>query len=329
VFTSEDKERMVMTKMKKITPKTGASLSRLLLPLLLFVLLLASGAAGASAADRMERAGYKGPYVTLNSGYIMPMLGLGTWTLSDKEAEQSVYAAIEEGYRLIDTARYYGNEEGVGAGVRRAIAEGIVTREEIFVTSKIMPSDYNAPDSAIDASNSDLGLGYIDLMLIHQPGRNDKEVYQALERGVKAGKIRSIGLSNYYTPEAFDAIARNAEIVPAVVQNENHPCHQNLALQEHLKQYNTVLESWYPLGGRSHVQELLRDAAIRAIAESHDKTPAQVILRWHIQAGFVAIPGSRNVQHIAENIAIFDFKLSDREMQIMKELNKNKRYENW
>lgn len=318
-----------MTKMKKITPKTGASLPRLLLPLLLFVLLLASGAAGASAADRMERAGYKGPYVTLNSGYIMPMLGLGTWTLSDKEAEQSVYAAIEEGYRLIDTARYYGNEEGVGAGVRRAIAEGIVTREEIFVTSKIMPSDYNAPDSAIDASNSDLGLGYIDLMLIHQPGRNDKEVYQALERGVKAGKIRSIGLSNYYTPEAFDAIARNAEIVPAVVQNENHPCHQNLALQEHLKQYNTVLESWYPLGGRSHVQELLRDAAIRAIAESHDKTPAQVILRWHIQAGFVAIPGSRNVQHIAENIAIFDFKLSDREMQIMKELNKNKRYENW
>lgn len=329
MFTSEDKERMVMTKMKKITPKTGASLPRLLLPLLLFVLLLASGAAGASAADRMERAGYKGPYVTLNSGYIMPMLGLGTWTLSDKEAEQSVYAAIEEGYRLIDTARYYGNEEGVGAGVRRAIAEGIVTREEIFVTSKIMPSDYNAPDSAIDASNSDLGLGYIDLMLIHQPGRNDKEVYQALERGVKAGKIRSIGLSNYYTPEAFDAIARNAEIVPAVVQNENHPCHQNLALQEHLKQYNTVLESWYPLGGRSHVQELLRDAAIRAIAESHDKTPAQVILRWHIQAGFVAIPGSRNVQHIAENIAIFDFKLSDREMQIMKELNKNKRYENW
>lgn len=318
-----------MTKMTKVTPQTSASLPRLLLPLFLFVLLLASDTAGASAADRMERAGYKGPYVTLNSGHIMPMLGLGTWTLSDKEAEQSVYAAIEEGYRLIDTARYYGNEEGVGAGVRRAIAEGIVTREEIFVTSKIMPSDYNAPDSAIDASNADLGLGYIDLMLIHQPGRNDKEVYQALERGVKAGKIRSIGLSNYYTPEAFDAIARNAEIVPAVVQNENHPCHQNLALQEHLKQYNTVLESWYPLGGRSHVQELLRDAAIRAIAESHDKTPAQIILRWHIQAGFVAIPGSGNVRHIAENIAIFDFKLSDREMQIMEELNKNKRYENW
>lgn len=318
-----------MTKMTKVTPQTSASLPRLLLPLFLFVLLLASGTTGAGAADRMERADYKGPYVTLNSGYIMPMLGLGTWTLSDKEAEQSVYAAIEEGYRLIDTARYYGNEEGVGAGVRRAIAEGIVTREEIFVTSKIMPSDYNAPDSAIDASNADLGLGYIDLMLIHQPGRNDKEVYQALERGVKAGKIRSIGLSNYYTPEAFDAIARNAEIVPAVVQNENHPCHQNLALQEHLKQYNTVLESWYPLGGRSHVQELLRDAAIRAIAESHDKTPAQVILRWHIQAGFVAIPGSGNVRHIAENIAIFDFKLSDREMQIMEELNKNKRYENW
>lgn len=318
-----------MKKMTKATPQTGASLPRLLLPLFLLVLLLASDTAGASAADRMERAGYKGSYVTLNSGHIMPMLGLGTWTLSDEEAEQSVYAAIEEGYRLIDTARYYGNEEGVGAGVRRAVAEGIVTREEIFVTSKIMPSDYNAPDSAIDASNADLGLGYIDLMLIHQPGRNDKEVYQALERGVKAGKIRSIGLSNYYTPEAFDAIARNAEIVPAVVQNENHPCHQNLALQEHLKQYNTVLESWYPLGGRSHVQELLRDPAIRAIAKSHDKTPAQIILRWHIQSGFVAIPGSRNVQHIAENIAIFDFKLSDREMQIMKELNKNKRYENW
>ncbi|MBQ6001763.1 MAG: aldo/keto reductase [Synergistaceae bacterium] len=269
------------------------------------------------------------PYVTLNSGYRMPVLGLGTWTQDNDTAEESVYVAIREGYRLIDTARYYGNESGVGKGVRRAISEGIITREDIFITTKIMPGNYTDPDSAIDASNSALGLEYIDLMLIHQPGYNDEGVYSALERGVKAGKIRSIGISNYYTPSDFERITRNATIIPAVVQNENHIYYQNTELQKYLERYGTVIESWYPFGGRGNTQELFGNDSIKQIAESHGKTPAQVILRWHIQAGYVTIPGSKNPEHIRENINIFDFTLTNEEMNTISTLDLHQRFEMW
>lgn len=268
-------------------------------------------------------------YVKLNSGYDMPVLGLGTWALSDDTAEESVYFAIKNGYRLIDTARYYNNEIGVGRGVRRAISEGVIAREEIFVTSKVMPGDYRRPDAAIDDSLERLGLGYIDLMLVHQPGAGDEEVYKALERGVRAGKIRSIGISNYYTPEAFERINRIAEIVPAVVQNENHPFYQNKQLQEYLRQYGTVVEAWYPFGGRGNTQKVFQNETIKEIASRHGKTSAQIVLRWQIQDGYIVIPGSGNSQHIAENTAIFDFTLSDDDMQQMKELNTNRRFENW
>lgn len=267
--------------------------------------------------------------VKLNSGYEMPMLGLGTWTQSDETAEESVYFAIKSGYRLIDTARYYDNEIGVGRGIRRAISEGIASREEIFVTSKIMPGDYSRPDAAIDDSLQRLGLGYIDLMLIHQPGTNDEEVYKALERGVRAGKLRSIGISNYYTPEAFEQIHQIAEIVPAVIQNENHPFYQNKDLQEYLRQYGTIVESWYPFGGRGNTHKVFQNETIREIAQQHGKTSAQIVLRWQLQEGYVAVPGSSNPQHIAENADIFDFALSDEEMEQMRELNINRRFENW
>ena len=295
----------------------------------LLVLLSAPGCSGSvqGTAERGSSDGYGNYYVTLNSGYKMPMLGLGTWTLNDAAAEQSVYEALKDGYRLIDTARYYGNEAGVGRGVRRAIDEGLVTREEVFVTSKILPG--SDPESAIDACNEALGLGYIDLMLIHQPGSNDEAAYRALEQGVKDGKLRSIGISNYYTPEEFDRITREAEIMPAVVQNENHPYYQNTALQKYVRQYGTVVESWYPLGGRGHTQELFGDGIIQTIAEAHGKTPAQVILRWHIQAGYITIPGSGNPSHIAENYDIFDFELSENEMRSIAGLNRNQRYEVW
>lgn len=267
--------------------------------------------------------------VALNNGYTMPVLGLGTWTQDDETVENSVYAALQTGYRLIDTARYYGNEKGVGAGVRRAIEDGIVTREEVFVTSKIMPSNYNMPDRAIDQSNADLGLGYIDLMLVHQPGRNDVEVYHALERGVRDGKIRSIGISNYYTREAFDRITANAEIMPVVVQNENHPYFQNTEFQEYVSQYGVVVESYYPFGGRGHTQELFGNETLMEIAAAHNKTPAQVILRWQVQAGYIAIPGSSNPEHIAENYAIFDFELTEAEMNRIAALNRSSRYGTW
>ena len=267
--------------------------------------------------------------VRLNSGYDMPILGLGTWTLNNEQAENSVYHALKDGYRLIDTARYYGNEVGVGRGIRKAIGEGIVKREEIFVTSKIMPGDYNRAAQGIDASLRDLGLDYLDLMLIHQPGSNDRAVYQAMEQGVRDGKLRSIGISNYYTKQAFDEVLSYAETVPAVVQNENHLFYQNTELQAYAKQYGTVVESWYPFGGRGHTREHFNNATVAAIAETHGKTSAQVILRWQLQAGYVVIPGSGDPEHIAENYDVFDFALSAEEMRQMYALDKQRRYENW
>ncbi len=266
-------------------------------------------------------------YVTLNDGNRMPVFGFGTWTLSDSQAEELVYTAIKAGYRLIDTARYYRNESGVGRGVRRAISEGLVRREDVFITSKLL-SGYN-PDEAIDDSNKTLGLGYIDLMLIHQPGYNDEEVYKALERAVKSGKVKSIGISNYYTPEEFERINRIASITPAIVQNENHIFYQNNALKEYLKRYGTIIESWYPLGGRGNTQEVLNNGAVKKIAASYGRTAAQVIIRWHIQAGYIAIPGSKNPEHIRENINVFDFALTDDEMNVIAGLNQNRRFEIW
>ncbi|MBQ9404418.1 MAG: aldo/keto reductase, partial [Synergistaceae bacterium] len=266
-------------------------------------------------------------YVTLNDGSKMPVFGFGTWTLSDSQAEELVYTAIKAGYRLIDTARYYRNESGVGRGVRRAISEGLLKREEIFITSKLIPG-YN-PDEAIDDSNKTLGLDYIDLMLIHQPGYNDEEVYKALERAVNSGKVKSIGISNYYTPEEFERINRIASITPAIVQNENHIFYQNNDLKKYLERYGTVIESWYPLGGRGNTHELFNNEAVKKIAVSHGKTAAQVIIRWHIQAGYIAIPGSKNPEHIRENINVFDFALTDNDMNIIAGLNQNKRFEVW
>ena len=267
--------------------------------------------------------------VKLNSGYEMPILGLGTWTLSNEEAENSVYHALKDGYRLIDTARYYQCETGVGKGIQKAVEEGIVKREDVFVTSKIMPSDYERAAQGINNSLHDLGLDYIDLMLIHQPGSNDEAVYKAMEQAVSDGKVRSIGISNYYTPEAFDEVMSYAQIPPAVIQNENHIYYQNTALQEYVRKYGVVVESWYPFGGRGHTSENFNNETVTAIAKSHGKTSAQIILRWHLQAGYIAIPGSSNPEHIAENYRIFDFELTGDEMQQIAAVNKNQRYENW
>ena len=267
--------------------------------------------------------------VLLNSGYTMPIIGLGTWTLSNESAENSVYLALKDGMRLIDTARYYRCEVGVGRGLQKAIDEGIVTREEVFITSKIMPGDYDRAAQGIDDSLRDLNVDYLDLMLIHQPGWNDEAVYRAMEDAVSAGKIRSIGISNYYTREAVDEVLSYANIVPAVIQNENHLYYQNTDLQNYVKQWRIVVESWYPFGGRGHTQEHFSNPTITAIAAAHGKTAAQVILRWQLQAGFIAIPGSSNPDHIAENYNIFDFSLTTEEMAQIAALDRHQRYENW
>ncbi len=265
--------------------------------------------------------------VLLNSGYEMPILGIGTYRLSNDQAEDSVYWALRDGYRLIDTARIYGNEEGVGRGIQRAIDEGFVTREEIFVTTKMWTDDFDNGDAAIDASLRRLNLDYIDLMILHhsQPS-NDVEAYQAMERAVEDGKLKSIGLSNFYTGDDFDRLVGQTTIVPALLQNETHPYHQSVEMKEHLAQYGTVMESWFPLGGRGNTQTLFDDPTISAIAKAHGKTSAQVILRWHLQAGNIAIPGSSNEAHIQENYEIFDFALSDEEMSQLTALDKNERF---
>ena len=268
--------------------------------------------------------------VVLNNGEVMPILGIGTYRLSDEQAENSVYWALRDGYRLIDTARIYGNEEGVGRCIRRAIDEGLVTREEIFVTTKMWTADYDNGAAAIDASLQRLGLDYIDLMILHhsQPS-NDVEAYQAMEQAVEEGKLRSIGLSNYYTPEDFDRLVNATTITPVLLQNETHPYYQSGVMKEHLKQYGTVLESWYPLGGRGHTQELFDDPTISSIATAHGKTSAQILLRWHLQACNIAIPGSSNEAHIQENFEIFDFELSDEEMTQIAALNRDERFSDY
>lgn len=265
--------------------------------------------------------------VLLNSGHEMPILGIGCFRLSQEEAENSVYWALRDGYRLIDTARIYGNEEGVGKGIQKAIDEGICTREEIFVTTKMWTDDYDNGEAAIQASLDKLGLDYIDLMILHhsQP-ENDVDAYKAMEQAVKDGKLRSIGLSNYYEPEDFDRLVKATGITPALLQNETHPYHQSMKMKEHLQQYGTVMESWFPLGGRGNTQRLFEDETISDIAKAHGKTSAQIILRWHLQAGNIAIPGSSNEDHIQENYEIFDFELTEEEMQRMTDLDKNERF---
>ena len=265
--------------------------------------------------------------VTLNSGYEMPILGIGCFSLSDEEAENSVYWALSDGYRLIDTARIYGNEEAVGRGIQRAIDEGIVTRDEILVTTKMWTSDYDDGEAAVQASLDRLGLDYIDLMILHhsQP-ENDVQAYQAMEKAVSEGKLRSIGISNYYETEDFDRLVNATSIKPALLQNETHPYHQSKEMQSHIAQYGTVLESWFPLGGRGNTQTLFDDPTISAIAAAHGKTSAQIILRWHLQAGNIAIPGSSNPDHIQENCDIFDFELNADEMAQLTSLDKNERF---
>lgn len=265
--------------------------------------------------------------VMLNSGYEMPVLGIGMFRLSQSEAENSVYWALRDGYRLIDTAKIYGNEEGVGKGIKRAIDEGLVKREEIFVTTKMWTDDYDDGAAAIEASLRKLNLDYIDLMILHhsQP-ENDVDAYKAMEEAVKEGKLKSIGLSNYYEPDDFDRLVKATEITPALLQNETHPYHQSMKMKEHLKQYGTVMESWFPLGGRGNTQRLFEDETISEIAKAHGKTSAQIILRWHLQAGNIAIPGSSNEDHIQENYEIFDFELTDEEMERMTALDKDERF---
>lgn len=260
--------------------------------------------------------------VTLNSGYEMPIYGIGTYSLLNEECVNSVAAALENGVRLIDTAYMYHNEESVGEAVRNSD----IPREEIFVITKLYPNQFANAEAAIDEALEKLDIEYIDLMLLHHPGSNDVDAYHAMEAAVSEGKIRSIGLSNWYIEELEEFLPQ-VTITPALVQNEIHPYYQENEVIPYIQSLGIVVQGWYPLGGRGHTAELLGNEVISQIAASHGKSSAQVILRWNLQKGVVVIPGSSNPDHIKENTELFDFELTNEEMDLINALDRNEKHD--
>lgn len=260
--------------------------------------------------------------VKLNSGYDMPLNGIGTYSQTGDECYNSITSALNSGVRLIDTAYMYHNEEEIG----RAIRDSGVPREEIFVITKIYPTQFNDPEGAIEMALEKLNIGYIDMMLLHHPGDGDVEAYKAMEKYVEQGKIRSIGLSNWYIEELEEFLPQ-VDTVPALVQNEIHPYYQELDVVPYIQSKGIVVQGWYPFGGRGHTSELLNDETIVEIANAHNVTAAQVILRWNLQRGVVVIPGSSNPEHIKENTEIYHFELTDEEMQKMESLNRDEKHD--
>lgn len=264
--------------------------------------------------------------VLLNSGYEMPIVGTGTYMLSAAQAEESVYNALKIGVCLFDTADIYGNERGVGRGLQRGMRDFGIKREEIFVTTKLWTSDFYRADEEVAERLERLGLDYIDLLLLHHAARDDEHAYQAMERGVEAGKIRSIGISNFYEAD-IDRLMKIAKIKPAVIQNELHPYFQERSVKKHIAPLGTVMESWFPLGGRgTGIRTLSQHEVITKIAAAHGKSPYQVLIRWHLQSGNIAIPGSSNAAHIAEDYNVFDFELTPDEMKQINDLDCNHRF---
>ncbi len=265
--------------------------------------------------------------VTLNSGYVMPLNGLGTYSLHGETCINSVKSALASGVRLIDTASAYGNEEEVGQAIREAMEEFGIQREEIFVITKIYPgSEMANPERSIQACLDRLDIGYVDLMLLHHPDRNDVKAYQAMEKFVEKGKIRSIGLSNWYVKELEEFLPQ-ITILPALVQNEIHPYYQENDVIPYIQGLGIVVQGWYPLGGRGHTAELLGDEVISGIAKAHGVSSAQVILRWNLQKGVVVIPGSSNPDHIEENTEIYDFALTNAEMDRINALDRGEKHD--
>ncbi|MEU0603956.1 aldo/keto reductase [Streptomyces sp. NPDC006393] len=264
----------------------------------------------------------KVPPIILNNGVEMPQLGFGVWQVPDDEAERAVATALESGYRSIDTAAIYGNEEGTGRG----IAASGIPREELFVTTKLWNSDqgYDATLRAFDASLAKLGLDYLDLYLIHWPlpsrGRYT-DSYKAFEKLLADGRVRAIGVSNFL-PEHLEHLIAETSVIPAVNQIELHPHLQQHASRAFHAEQGIATEAWSPLG---QGKGLLEVPAIVAIAQKHNRTPAQVVLRWHVQLGNIVIPKSVTPARIRENIDVFDFSLDEEDLAAISALNEDRR----
>ncbi|AJG41627.1 2,5-diketo-D-gluconic acid reductase [Thermotoga sp. RQ7] len=263
------------------------------------------------------------PKVTLNNGVEMPILGYGVFQIPPEQTEECVYEAIKVGYRLIDTAAAYMNEEAVGRAIKRAIEEGITTREELFITTKLWIQDagYESAKRAFEKSLKRLQLEYIDLYLIHQPFGDVHCAWRALEELYRDGLVRAIGVSNFYPDRLMDLMVHH-EIVPMVNQIEIHPFYQRQDEIEFMRNYSIQPEAWGPFAeGRNNIFE---NEVLKSIAEKYNKTVAQVILRWQIQRGIVTIPKTVRKERMIENISVFDFELTQEDMEKISSLDTGK-----
>lgn len=254
-------------------------------------------------------------YVSLYNGVKIPVIGYGTFQLADAAlCEQCVGNALEAGYRLFDTAAVYGNEEAVGKGVSRAIADGIVNREELFITTKVWVQDQKNEETAYNAvktSLEKLNMPYVDLVLLHQPMGDYFAAYRGIEKAYKDGLVRAIGVANFY-PAVLSNLCENVEMIPAVNQVELHPFFTQEAAIENMKAYGVVPQAWGPLAEGKH--GIFTDAELVEIGKKYGKSAAQVVLCWNVQRGVSIIPKSVHVERMEQNIDIWDFALTDEEM---------------
>lgn len=257
-------------------------------------------------------------YTMLNNQLKCPLIGIGTFMLTPAEAQNSVREALKMEYSLVDTANAYVNERACGRGIK----ESGVKREEVFLSTKLWPSEYEN-ENAVDETLERLGVDYVDLLYIHQPAGNWLAGYRQLERAYREGKARAIGISNF-EGKYIAELENKWEIVPQFIQVEAHPYFTQTELRKTLDKYSIKLMSWYPLGHGD--KKLLEEPVFKKLGEKYGKSAAQIILRWHTQMGFVVIPGSKNVDHIKDNINIFDFKLTEEEMAEIAKLDKGVRY---
>lgn len=253
--------------------------------------------------------------ITLNNGVTIPQVGLGTYLLEPDDAQSAVTYALDNGYTLIDTANVYVNERAVGRGMRASSK----AREEIFLETKLWPSFFERA-TAVDETLERLGTDYIDLMILHQPAGDTVAGYRILEKAHKEGKIRAIGLSNFDVAQT-QRILDECEVVPTINQVECHPYFPQPELKALLGEHNIALQAWYPLGGRGN-DSIMTEPLIQDLAHKYGKSPAQVILRWHVQLGHSIVPGSKTPSHIAENLDLFDFELTNEEMAQINGLDK-------